>query len=231
VPVTLHSLFKTVEGLVAVGTILLAFGTLGVALLTRSTAKATKKLASETRGLVDATAELARVSAEEVEMSRRALQAEVKPLLVDWPANNREVTFARAVDERLFTIPAVNAGAPGLIQRATMHWDEAGAAVSPTTYEGTVTVLALMPGGETEAQFLFPRSEFARLDQLEWQGKFWVEIAYTDASGGQPEVTRFDVYRVTDVNPGGPSRWRVWAVSFRRANEAEPYARAQPANR
>jgi hypothetical protein len=132
------------------------------------------------------------------------------------------------VEQRQFIIPLVNAGAPALIQRATMHWDEPGAALSPTTYEGTVTVLALAPGGGTDANFLFPPSEFGRLDRLEQQGKLWVEIAYTDASGGQPEVTRFDLYRV----PGEtPTRWRVWAVSFRRAGETEPYARAQPANR
>ena len=75
VPVTWHSVFQTVEGLVAVGTILLAFGTLAVALLTRSTAIATKKLASETRSLVSATVELALVLQRKSKMSRRALQA------------------------------------------------------------------------------------------------------------------------------------------------------------
>ncbi len=216
------------SALVALGTILLALGTFAVALLTRSTVLATRRLVSETRGLVDATGELARVSAEEVEMSRRALQAEVKPLLVDWPAKNRTVTYVRYADERVFTIPICNAGAPALIQRATMHSYELGA---PTIRDGAVTVLAVGSGGETDAEFWFDRAEFHRLDGVEQQGKFWVEVADTDASGDQPEVTRFDIYAATEVGDSHPGDWRVWAVSFRRAGEAEAYATARPANR
>jgi hypothetical protein len=115
--------FRTVEGLVAVGTIGLALGTFLVALLARSTAKATKSLALETRNLVGATLELARVSKEEVELSRLAVQAEVKPLIVDWPAfsqaNGRSrrtrrtgVPPSRAEVERIFELQA-----EGLSQR------------------------------------------------------------------------------------------------------------------
>ena len=93
---------------VALGTILLAFGTFTVALLTRSTATATGKLAAETGGLVEATKKLADVSAEEVEMSRRALQAEVKPLIADWPADNRQVTYQAFPQERVITVPCLN---------------------------------------------------------------------------------------------------------------------------
>lgn len=221
-------LVDTVDGLVAVGTILLAVGTLAVALVTWRTARATKLLASQTKSLVAATVDLSKVSAEEVEISRRALQAEVKPLIVDWPADNRRVTFSLDGDGGRVSVPACNAGAPGLIQGVTMHWDEPGAAVTPTTYRGTATVLAVMSGGETEAHFDFT-GQRPRLDRVHEHGKFWVEIAYTDAAGGQAEVTRLDLYRTSAL--GTSPEWRVWAVSFRRADETEPYAEARPANR
>jgi hypothetical protein len=83
-----------------------------------------------------------------------------------------------------------------------------------------------MSGGETEARFMFGSGETHRLDEIERLGKFWVEFAYTDASGGQPEVTRFDIYYDDETE-----RWDVWKVSFRRAGEPEPYATAQPVNR
>jgi hypothetical protein len=223
--VSFHSVFETVEGLVALGTILLAFGTLGVALLTRSTALATKKLAEETHGLVDETARLAEVSAEEVEMSRRAIEAEVKPLILDWPADNRTVTVKHVVDEGvLISVPAVNANATALIQSVTMHWQERGAPAS--TRIGWPTVLAVGPGGETEARFHFEKSEIARLDAIGQLGKFSVEIEYTDAAGGQRDVTRFEIYRASETET-----WRIWAVSFRRVGESEPYAEARPVNR
>lgn len=207
------------------GTILLALGTLAVAALTRSTSKATGKLAKETQKLVEATIDLARVSAEEVAMSRRAVEAEVKPLIVDWPAGNRGVRFDRARGDPIVSIPACNAAAPALIQGVTMHWYDRGVA-DPTTYIGWPTVLAPMPGGETEARFSFGASDAPRLDAIEEQGKFWVEFAYTDASGGQAEVTRFDIYYDEESES-----WLVWKVSFRRAGETEPYAVSQPVNR
>ena len=126
-PLTVHNVFETVGGYVAIGTIGLALGTLFVALLARSTAKATNRLAEETHDLVEATARLAEVSAEEVELSRRALQAGVKPLIVDWPADNRQVMVERGKDEgAVFVVPAVNATATALIQGVTMHWHEKG---------------------------------------------------------------------------------------------------------
>jgi hypothetical protein len=225
-PVTWHSVFDTVEGLVAVGTIMLALGTLGVAVLTRSTAKATKKLADETKNLVAATVGLAEASAQEVEISRHALQAEVKPLIVDWPTEGRAISFKGSLDEgMLVVVPVCNAGATALITGVTMHWYDHGM-TEPTTYIGWPTVVAPMAGGETEARFSFDRHDAARLSAIEEQGKFWVEFAYTDASGGQPEVTRLDVHYEEESE-----RWPVWQVSFRRAGEAEPYATARPVNR
>lgn len=221
---TFHSVFETVEGLVALGTILLAAGTLGVALLTRSTARATRKLAAETGGLVDATLRLAAVSAEEVELSRRAIEAEVKPLIVDWPTDNRRVTVTPGEQwAMVVVVPAMNVSATALIQGVTMHWLESGRPNSEATYQGRPTVLAVGPGGELEARFVFDEVQARRLESLE---KFSVEIEYTDAAGGQPEITRLDIYWV-----GDRERWYVWAVSFRRIGEDQPYAQARPVNR
>ena len=224
-PLTIHNVFGTVEGWVAIGTVGLALGTFVVALLARSTANATKELAEETRGVVEATKELARVSAQEVEMSRRALQAEIKPLIVDWPADNRRVRFDRSNGDALVVVPACNAAAPALITGVTMHWYDRGVP-DPVTYIGWPTVLAPMAGGETEARFSFGLSAAHRLDEIERLGKFWVEFAYTDAAGEQPEVSRLDIY-YDDVT----ERWDVWKVSIRRAADTEPYATAQPVNR
>jgi hypothetical protein len=205
-----------------------ALSTLVLALSTGALALSTWQDVRETTRLVDATVTLVEVSADEVELSRRAIEAEVKPLIVDWPADNRQVTVKPGSEEGAvrIVVPAVNANATALIQGVTMHWYEPGAAISPTTYIGWASVLAVGPGGETEAWFHFDAAQAPRLEPIEQQGKFWVEIDYTDAAGGQRDVTRFDIYRDETAD-----EWRVWAVSFRHAGESEPYAKAQPTNR
>jgi hypothetical protein len=209
---------------VAVGTVALAAGTLIVALVTRSTAAATGKLAAETRDLVAATEKLSEVSAEEVELSRRAIEAEVKPLIVDWPTDNRRVTVNPGAEwPMVVVVPAMNATATALIQSVTMHWLESGLPNSEAIYQGRPTVLAVGPGGGLEARFVFDATNARRIESIE---KFWVEIKYTDAAGGQPEITRLDVYWARDTE-----NWYVWAVSFRRVGEDKPYVEARPLNR
>ena len=221
------------EAMVAIGTILLATGTLAVALVTRSTAQATKTLAAETKSLVDATAGLAKISAEEVEISRRALQGDIKPIMADFPnPGGRPVAFriGGGTKGSQVSVPACNVGAgAALIKQVTMHWDEPGAVVSPTTYMGSVTVLAVPPGGETEARFDFPSDALARVQALHELGKFWVEISYVDATNDQAEITRLDLYRHS--KPGVSPGYRIWAMSIRREGETEPYIESRPANR
>ena len=87
-----------------------------------------------------------------------------------------------------------------------MHWPEQG---RETIYIGAASVLAVGAGGETEAEFRFFPSDYGRLDQVDDRGKFSVEIAYTDAKGEQPEVTRFDIYKATEGKGPGQSRWQA----------------------
>lgn len=89
-------------------------------------------------------------------------------------------------------VPAMNATATALIQGVTMHWHESGRPNSEAIYQGRPTVLAVGYGGEMEARFVFNAADARRIESIE---KFWVEIKYTDAAGGQPEITRLDIYQ------------------------------------
>src|SRR5262249_5006887 len=89
-PLTAHNFFETVEGLVALGTLLLAAGTLVVAVVTGRTAHRTRELAEATVAIatstgreVQAVVDQAEAARQEVEVSREALLATNRPRLVN----------------------------------------------------------------------------------------------------------------------------------------------------
>src|SRR6266496_3978966 len=151
-PLTGHNLFQTVDGLVALGTLLLAAGTLTLAWTTRATARRTRDLAEQTRSLasstereVQAVVDQAEAARQEVEVSREALQATYRPRLVDVPSGSyvrqartslsgMQTTFddshivvssrdERVPSDRLIIVPVRNVGTGlALIQEVRLRW-------------------------------------------------------------------------------------------------------------
>jgi len=116
-------------------------------------------------------------------------------------------------------VPARNVGAGlAFIQSVRMHWDEAGAAVTPTTYFGTPSKRVAPPGEEVWARFSFGPEAASRIEGIATIGRFWVAIDYVDDSGGQAQTTRLDVIRTDAQKP-----WRVARVSLLNEGEVEPY--------
>jgi hypothetical protein len=234
-PLTWHSLFQTVEGLVAVGTISLAVATAILALVTLKTARRTRDLAKETTRLavlteqeVKAVADQADAARQEVQLSRLSFQASIKPSLVDVPPGlhfdelrGDQGRVAFGTDGEGITRASVSARnvGPGiaLVQAVTMHWDEASAPDNEATYYGIAARRVIPPGELTTAAFTLPESELKRVKRIRETGKVWIDFDYIDESGTQAETTRLDI----EENEHG--FWRVTRVYLFHEGDREPY--------
>jgi hypothetical protein len=205
--------------LLALGTIVLAAGTLLTSRRTRDLAKETTRLAGETNRLaslteqeVAAVVRQAQAATDEVGVSRLALQTGIRPSLVDEiptyvPPQRGEGTIglgymrgavrfdtSQRDGSTDIEVPARNVGAGlAFIQAVRMHWDEPQAPVTPTTYMGTASDRVVPQGETVSANFSFGPAERPRIEWIESVGRYWVEIDYVDAGGGQAQTTRLDI--------------------------------------
>src|SRR6266550_5149539 len=113
-PVTWHALW-TVEGLVALGTLALALVTTFLAWRTSKMASKTATLATSTEQLATSTERLAKLTEEDLALSRVAIEADVRPVLVAVPHGE----FVREMNYEV-TVPrsSVRRGSP---DRATVY--------------------------------------------------------------------------------------------------------------
>jgi hypothetical protein len=194
-PVTWHSLW-TVEGLVAAGT-------LALALVTAFLAWRTSKMASKTATLATSTEQLAKLTEQDVALSRVAIEADVRPVLVAVPhgefvrETNYEVTvprssvrrgspdratvYAQIVDETLFvSVPFRNEGEGiAFISAAVLGMSQGGELM------GEVTTTQVPPQGFSRASFAVLRNEQVfTVERLDADGDgFSVTITYSDLAG------------------------------------------------
>jgi hypothetical protein len=248
-PLTWHTLFHTTEGIAAFGTIALAVVTGILAIGTLVTARRTKATAAETHGLAEATTRLAELTEKEVQavadqaeaardevrVSRQALQANIKPHLLNVLRTKDGETRVRVEHPKLpsntsppppdltsttIYVPLRNVG-PGLafIQEVTMYWNELESNMNPVSYIGTSAAKVVPTGEIMIARFLFgDELNSGRALRIEEQsGKFWVEVSYTDAVGLQLERVRL----THGLDEQG--EWVVTEVGHYEIDAPEPY--------
>jgi outer membrane murein-binding lipoprotein Lpp len=266
-PLTWHSLFHTTEGIASFGTIalaavtlILALGTLLVArgtndnvAETRRLGESTNQTATETRNLAAATtrlaeltetevkavAEQAEAARQEVEVSRLALQANIKPRLLNVPWTRDGETRVKFEHPKLSSythpappdltsttiyVPLRNIG-PGIafIKDVTMYWNELGALRNPVPYLGT-SAAKVLPAGETmiaRFQFADPLNS-ARAVKISKDAKvFWVEVSYTDTADEQQERVRLT------LGLNDRDEWVVTKVGYYQNDEPAPYVESE----
>jgi hypothetical protein len=245
-PLTLHNLFGTVEGMVAVGTILLALGTGFLALKTR-------KLANETRVLAGSTAqeiELARQTAQDIqrqtkaiegqaEVARDSLAATFRPVLVHVPHDfggfrtDEVVRYplgfqsALPVNERWIVTTAeseghLHFGVPVRnVGQGVAFIVAAGMNYEAEEMFGGNPSNAIVPPGET-ARITFsisaePENSATLLDRIKQYGTFSVLIRYSDLASNFWS-TRLDLVSES------MSRWYVHQVFVWPGEESESEA-------
>jgi hypothetical protein len=195
-PVTWHSLW-TVEGLVALGTLALAF-------VTAFLAWRTSKMASKTATLATSTEQLAKLTEQDLALSRVAIEADVRPVLVAVPhgefvretnyevsvprsgvrrgSPDRATVYAQIVeDETLFvSVPFRNEGAGiAFISSAVLRMSQGGELM------GEATTTQVPPQGFTRASFAVLRNEQVfTVERLAADGDgFSVAVTYSDLAG------------------------------------------------
>jgi hypothetical protein len=216
------------EPWVAIGTILLALATAGLA-------AATLGIARQSRREVGAVTEQTKVSLDEVEISRKALQAQARPMLVDAP---RGVHFDAQGDDRGAIKFSAGAG--------TSEDEQIGYAECIVPMQNVGSGVALITGFEFKwfgqgwnrraLQTVVPPGQLTNFDffrgdldpgEADMQGwaladgpseDFEVEVTYTDMEGEQPTRTRLLAHTV------GGGRGSVSAVLLYRGDEKEPFA-------
>lgn len=239
-PLTWHTLFHTTDGIAAFGTIALAIVTGILAIGTLVTARRTKDMATETARLaaltekeVQAVADQADAARQEVEVSRQALQANIKPRLLDVTSSGNETpvrfehpsSSTSIYDEPDLTsttiyVPLRNVG-PGLaiIKDVKMYWNQQGWDANPVSYIGTTAAKVVPPGEMMIARFLFgDELNSGRALRIKEQSReFWVEVTYTDSVDSQQERVRL----THGLDEHGD--WIVAKVSYYENDLSEPY--------
>jgi hypothetical protein len=169
-PVSWGSLW-TVEGLVALGTLLVALGTLGLASVTAFLARRTSTMASQT-------AELADLTEKDVALARTAIEADVRPVLISVPPEQfvQDKNFVVRVPETSLT-----RGSP---DRATVYLQDIGSG----------TLFISVPLRNEGAGIAFVSSGVFR-----WQGNDWPSADITAKQVPRHEFTR--VSFVISQNP------------------------------
>jgi hypothetical protein len=237
------------EFLVAVGTILLALATFRLAQRTATEVEHTARLAAASLEQVAATQDQARASHEALDAAREqsaiaqlTLNAQIRPVLIDVlapmsapteeahyagteprPTRHGVVVAEARSDEALVSLPLRNAGAGlAMIQGVELR-------LGLEIFSVPVTIRpANIPRGE-HGRVGFratPRNAaFAPLGEtIHRRQSFSIEVRYTDLSGRQPSLTRFDVYCSID----DPPTWYVRQVHQRGPGEDAPTAGSAP---
>jgi hypothetical protein len=211
------------EALVALGTLGLAVGTFVLALATRrlavSTDKEVKAVGDEldlSRQTLAAVQEQAAAARDEVETSRLAAEATIRPVLVGartakavrpdigdvqtayepvaWPGTNetRNIPIGTATawedaNTIYISVPLRNVGPGVALLRAN------ALTLGDHRVSGVPSLGVVGPGETTRVQFNVARADDRSVALTEQSGSFSIEVAYTDAAGGQMSLTRADL--------------------------------------
>jgi hypothetical protein len=195
--------------------------------------------AKASQASADAAHEAAQSAAIDVELSRRALETQVRPIIVDVATSQLDpkhtVRFARkspvtvgcyrvlVSEDNGFvhcSIPARNVGAGTAFIRGL------GISISPDFgWSGKISLSIVAPGESTRTTFSIPKSrvELRELASAVLTGTFSIELRYTDINGGQDTITRLDVHNI------GSSIY-VRQVSLLKPGDSEPFASSGPAD-
>jgi len=228
------------SGAVALATLYLGLKTRGMASATKRVAEATE---TEARAVVEQSKKVAAQAAASEEQSRisgEALLASIRPWLtamvqgevvqgeVPRPATIHLVE--REKDDAIScSIPLRNVGnGLALIQPSMCRFlgRIPGDPPEPVVLsQGNPTVAAVAPGEDTRVRFTIARTSSQwtglTLDGVvgrdRHKGEFFVEVLYTDASGGQPTWAK--VHVTATLSPIAPYPWRVSDIAYHHVEE------------
>jgi len=169
---------------------------------------------------VEAVAKQASAAGEQVRVSRE----------VDLP-NDRGPTYVQlsqlppdATQEFSLAVRNVGAGL-ALIGEVRMCWSDArNPAGGVAVYFGTVDASVLPPGEWMRPEFLFPPSQSGHVELFTANGRFWIEVDYSDAGGRQHETSRLICEREASADSSG---FRVTGLELEREGDVEPYVASQ----
>lgn len=236
------------EALVAIATLVLAAVTVVLATATWRMATQTGREVSQTAQQVEATQEQARiandalnVANEQTLIAQRTLAAQIRPLLIDVPAErsteeelpdsvaaevsgyrgsiHAEVTGSGIV----ISLPIRNAGAGLAIIRGV------GLLVGEPIPSPPVTIMpANLPPGERGRINFVVRNDHPAANAVhvavESTRSFVIELGYSDLAGEQLTVTRFDLTYSPDSDPG----WQVRQVHHLEPGTEVPFVGSAP---
>jgi len=232
------------DSLVAIGTVIIALGTIGLALATYSLARQTRNMVEATRATVEVSTQMAESARRQVDaaqeqalLTRSALEASIQPLLVDVPPNmfvtRERIRFDEAkaefdVEDRselvlrdepsfvLCSIPFRNVGTGvALVRGLGLRFGQ-----GESGWSGRASRAVISPSEITRLIFAVPKDRPELTEHLPSliQGQCVVEIAYTNADGTHPLITRAVTLRDAFGQP------RVRQIFLLRPGEPEPFA-------
>jgi hypothetical protein len=203
-----------------------------VAMATFALAAVTVVLAWRTSVMASKTADLAQFTKEDVGLSRTAIEADVRPVLIAVPRNefvhptgmnyetrvrgivrgnpDRAVVYVQDVDGRLFvSAPARNDGAGiAFVSSAMLVWQG-------VDYEGELTAEQVPPQGFTRAGFaLAPAPTFVAVSEA---GSVSVRIEYSDLAGNIWAST----FKLVPAPEVGANDWKVGAFELSHRGRTE----------
>jgi hypothetical protein len=158
--------------------------------------------------------------------SRRALQATLRPLLVDVPIGDdvdaeADISFdEEGVVEVEVPLRNAGSGLALIVGGPTLHWQEEHV---PTSLGGVSQQTAVAPGERVRLTFRtrFPTAETAQLAVLS-ADKFEVDLAYTDVNGKQR--TRTKAYVIEHPDEDSDIDHVVDRVDLFRGRKVKPFA-------
>lgn len=236
-------------GAVALATLYLGWKTRGMARETKRVAEATE---TEARAVLEQSEKVAAQAAASEDQSRisvEALQASIRPWLTAVVHAEVRIPSSTGLDPAIYlseresdfvcSIPLRNVGnGLALIQPSMCRFvgRVLGVPSEPVALsQGTPTAAAVGPGEATRIEFTIAKTSSQwtglTLDAIvgldRHNGEFFVEVLYTDASGGQATWARAHVAAVASLEAEYP--WRVSEIAYHHAEEGsllskEPFA-------
>lgn len=202
-----------------------AVATFMLAVPTAYVAWKTKALVDEAREESKAFLKQIEASWEQARTSRSILEASIQPWLT-LPPGVVSVEWHDIVGDAIkvfFDLHNVGAGL-AIIQavgpfRERFTVEGKGSAGETVTRFGFAESPAIAPGESTKVSFLVQqvdRAQFFSQDQSD--GFFYINVPYTDASGGQLVLARIAVTRSKSANA-----WLVHQIAYTRDGEAAPF--------